>query len=216
MANDGARKSSTKGDGRESGGFIALPWAVMDSPAFLALSHPAKALLLEFARQHYFHKGEGMHTNGRLLANSKTLLSRGWRSGDTITRAKRELISVGFLYETVKGHRPNKASWYALTWFALPMRPSYDQGVMSGFVRSAFLKNAPLKIKGLIPPHGVETSQIAPPHGVERSPTIPPNGAVIPAFTHSSIPSNGNQSRGLPSTYKRNNQVIQLTELRQG
>lgn len=216
MAKDGARKSSTKGDGRDSGGFVALPWAVMDSPVYLALSHPAKALLLEFARQHYFHKGEGMHTNGRLLANSKTLLSRGWKSGDTITRAKRELISAGFLHETVKGHRPNKASWYALTWFALPMRPSYDEGAASGFVRSAFLTNTPQKIKGLIPSHGVGASLIAPSHGIESASTIPPHGAVIPTFTHSSIPPDGNQSRGLPSTYKRNNQVIQLTELRQG
>ena len=42
------RKGAT---GRDPGGFVALPWSVLDSAAYARLSHPAKALLMEFARQ---------------------------------------------------------------------------------------------------------------------------------------------------------------------
>ena len=50
MAN--GRNKLRRGDaGRDAGGFVALPWTVLDSPAYSGLSHPAKALLLEFARQ---------------------------------------------------------------------------------------------------------------------------------------------------------------------
>lgn len=200
MPKDRARRSSSKGDGRNSGGFVALPWVILDSPAFIELSHPAKALLLEFARQHYFSKDEGMHTNGRLLATSKTLSKRGWKSGDTVYRAKQELIKAGFLYETVKGCKPNKASWYALTWFALPLRPKYDFGAAKDFIRwSPNLVINPPKIKALIPSHGVEASQIAPPNGVESLSTTPPHGAITPTFGNPSTPSHGNQSIGLPS-----------------
>lgn len=216
MATDKNRKSTSKGDGRDGGGFIALPWSVLDSASFLALSHPAKALLLEFARQHHFHRSEGAHTNGRLLANSKTLAKRGWKSSDTLTRAKRELIKAGFLYETVKGCRPNKASWYALTWFTLPMRPNYDAGAMNGFIKSAFLVNTPLKIKALIPSGGIGISQAALSHGIGRLSTMPPHGSIKTKFDPLSTPSIGNHIRGLPSTRQSNKQVINFNELQQG
>lgn len=118
-----ARNTGKKGDaGRDSGGFIALPWSVVDSPAYACLSHPARSLLLEFARQFV------RDNNGRLLASSAHLAKRGWKSADVITRAKRELLAAGFIFETVKGQRPNKASWYAVTWRALDRLPGYDAG----------------------------------------------------------------------------------------
>lgn len=94
--------------GRESGGFIALPWAVMDSPAYAELGYTARALLMEFARQFV------RDNNGRLLASRAYMAKRGWKSAGVIQDAKNELIKAGFIYETVKGHRPNKASWYAV------------------------------------------------------------------------------------------------------
>ncbi len=115
MAN-GRNKTGKVDTGRDSGGFVALPWSVMDCPAYARLSHPAKALLLEVARQWV------RDNNGRLLASGAYLAKRGWKSADVITRAKRELIAAGFLFETVMGHRPNKASWYAVTWRALDKR----------------------------------------------------------------------------------------------
>src|SRR5690606_10298307 len=117
---------------REPGGFVALPWSVLDSPAYQQLSHPAKALLLEVARQ--YHQDD----NGRMLLSSRYLAPRGWRSPEVITRAKRELLDAGFIFETVKGHRPNKASWYAITWVSLDPHPDYDAGAQQAFVRGAY------------------------------------------------------------------------------
>lgn len=131
MAN--GRNKGAKGDaGRDAGGFIALPWSVVDSPAYQALSHPAKALLMEIARQFV------RDNNGQLLASRAYLATRGWKSADVIQRAKHELIAAGFIYETAKGQRPNKASWYAVTWRTLDRHPGYDEGAVEGFVRGAY------------------------------------------------------------------------------
>ena len=173
MAN--GRNKNGKGDsGRDAGGFIALPWSVMDCPAYARLSHPARGLLFELARQFV------RDNNGRLLASGAYLAKRGWKSADVITRAKRELLDAGFIFETVKGHRPNRASWYAVTWRALDKLPGYDAGAALCFERGAYQKPAPLK-KSLTPSHGVESSAIAPPHG-----------AIRPALGVRSTPSHGN------------------------
>lgn len=184
MAN--GRNRGQKGDsGRDSGGFVALPWSVLDCPAYGRLSHPARALLFELARQFV------RDNNGRLLASGAYLAKRGWKSADVITRAKRELLDAGFLFETVKGHRPNKASWYAVTWRALDKLPGYDTGAVLCFERGAYQKTAPLK-KSLTPSHGVESPAIAPPHGVERMPSMPSHGAIRGVFTAPPTPSHGN------------------------
>lgn len=136
MAN--GRNSGKRGDtGRDSGGFVALPWSVLDCPAYAALSHPARALLLEIARQFV------RDNNGRLLASRAYLAKRGWNSPDVISRAKNDLIAAGFIHETVKGHRPNKASWYAVTWRALDRLPGYDAGAAETFVRGAYQNASP-------------------------------------------------------------------------
>ena len=138
MAN--ARNPKRKGydSNRDSGAFIAMPWSVLDCPAYARLSHPAKALLFEVARQ--FVKDN----NGRLLISRAYMAKRGWKSSDTITNAKRQLLDGGFIYETVMGHRPNKASWYAITWMGLDKLPGYDVGAYEGFIRSAYLRVSPM------------------------------------------------------------------------
>jgi hypothetical protein len=184
MAN--GRNHGTKGDsGRDSGGFIALPWSVMDCPAYARLSHPAKALLFELARQWV------RDNNGRLLASGAYLAKRGWKSADVITRAKRELIAAGFIHEMVKGHRPNRASWYAVTWRALDKLPGYDTGAAQCFERGAYRKTS-LIGASLTPSNGVGRASIAPSHGVERMPPTPSHGAIRPTFDHLSTPSHGN------------------------
>lgn len=129
-----ARKKRYGSSSRDAGGFVPVPWMVLDSPAYQSLSHPAKALLMEIARQ--FHGDD----NGRMIVTLAYLKPRGWSSYDTILRAKTELIDAGFIYETVKGHRPNRASWYALTWLSLDKLDGYDVGTEAGFVRSAYLR----------------------------------------------------------------------------
>jgi hypothetical protein len=121
-----------EGNGRDAGGFVALPWAVLDSAAYANLSHPARSLLLEIARQYV------KDNNGRLLASRAYLLKRGWTSSDVIYRARNELVNGGFLHETVKGQRPNKASWYAVTWYALDILDGFDAGAAQTFRRSAY------------------------------------------------------------------------------
>lgn len=168
------------GAGRMAGGFIALPWSVLDCPSFTNLSHPARSLLLEIARQYV------RDNNGRLLASGAYLATRGWKSQDVITRAKRELIEAGFIHETVMGHRPNKASWYAITWQTLDKLDGYDPDAAATFVKGAYLKNAPLR-----PSHGAERMRIAPSRGVKASPPTPSRGAIRPTFDDRSTPSDG-------------------------
>ena len=187
MAN--ARNRGQKGDaGRDAGGFVALPWSVLDCPAYARLSHPARGLLFELARQFV------RDNNGRLLASAAYLSKRGWKSADVITRAKRELIDARFIFETVKGHRPNRASWYAVTWRALDKLPGYDAGATQLFERGAYQKNATLR-----PSHGVDKPSIAPSHGVGRTPTTPSHGAIRPVLVPRSTPSDGNHLE-MPST----------------
>ncbi|OOG57454.1 hypothetical protein [Polaromonas sp. C04] len=175
-----------KGDsGRDSGGFVALPWSVLDCPAYARLSMHARALLLEVARQFV------RDNNGRMLLSRAYMATRGWKSADMLAKAKRELIEGGFIFETVKGHRPNKASWYACTWRTLDRLPGYDIGAAESFERGAYQKAAPLKNASLIPPHGTERPSIAPPHGTETPPTVPPHGAIRPVLGGLSVPPHG-------------------------
>lgn len=184
MAN--GRNPSRKGNsGRDAGGFIALPWSVLDCPAYVSLSHPARSLLIEMARQ---FMGDN---NGRLLTSAAYLRKRGWKSSDVIMRAKRELLDAGFIHETVKGCKPNKASWYAVTWHTLDKLVGYDFGTAASFERGAYRKNVPLKINNRPPPEGVDKAPIAPPHGVESVSPTPSHGAIKPVFSTLSTPSHG-------------------------
>jgi hypothetical protein len=204
MGIDKSRRGSKKGSGRDGGGFVALPWTVLDCPAYSLLSHPAKSLLMEFARQFV------RDNNGRLLASGKYLSKRGWKSADVIQRAKRELIEAGFIYETVKGHRPNKASWYAITWQDLDRHPNYDAGAFEGWrdSRSGYEKSKPLKIKSLTPLQGISSAVIAPSSVVKATSFIPSNGTVIANFVSSSTPSSGNHLeipsiKGISNVFQR-------------
>ncbi|WP_182496241.1 hypothetical protein [Bordetella avium] len=165
---------------RVPGGFVAIPWDVLDSPAYVALSHPAKALLMEAARQY------GRNNNGRLLLSMAYLKARGWTSNDTITRAKRELLDAGFLHETVKGMRPNRAGWYAITWYTLDRIEGYDPGATNTFQRGAYRKNA-----SLTPSRGVGKPPIAPSPGVGSALTAPSPGAIGATFGTLSTPGDG-------------------------
>jgi hypothetical protein len=164
---------------------VALPWSVLDCAAYARLSHPARGLLFEFARQFV------RDNNGRLLASGAYMATRGWKSVDVITRAKRELIEAGFIFETVMGHRPNKASWYAVTWRTLDKCKGYDFGTEVAFERGAYLKSSPSKITPLTPSRGVGRPLIAPPHGVESSTPTPPHGAMRASLGYPSTPPHG-------------------------
>ncbi|MFO1252272.1 MAG: hypothetical protein U1E77_14315 [Inhella sp.] len=132
MAN--GRAGRIKGDeGREAAFYVALPWAVLDSPAYARLGHPARSLLMELARQFV------RDNNGRLLASQAHLAKRGWKSADVIDRAKRELLDAGFIVETVKRPPPQQSQLvHAVTWRLLDPHPGYDPGVSATFERAAY------------------------------------------------------------------------------
>lgn len=111
----------------------------------MGLSMHARAVLLEVARQFI------RDNNGRLLLSMNYMRKRGWNSSSMLAKAKKELIASGLIFETVKGHRPNKASWYAITWHGLAKLKGYDEGAEKCFLRSAYLRIAPAKINGLNP-----------------------------------------------------------------
>ena len=162
-----------------------MPYVVLDSEAYMRLGHPARSLLWDIARQ---YAGDN---NGRLLASAAHLSDRGWTSNDTITRAKRELLEAGFIYETVMGHRPNKASWYAVTWLDLDRIDGYDPGAFSGFERGAFLTRALAKSASLRPADGAKAISIAPASGGNRQVAAPSPGAIKLASTHAPTPPAG-------------------------
>jgi hypothetical protein len=148
--------------------------------------------------------------NGRLLASGAYLRKRGWTSADVITRAKRELLAAGFIFETVMGQRPNKASWYAVTWQRLDKLKGYDEGASELFKRGAYAAGVPLQLqrtreqlyekwrkpadknKSLTPSGGVEKGQIAPSGGVDGLSAAPSGGAIEPFLSPPSTPSHGN------------------------
>lgn len=184
MAN--GRSKGSKGDsGRDSGGFIALPWSVLDCPAYARLSMHARALLFEVARQFV------RDNNGRLLLSRAYMQTRGWKSADMLSKAKRELLEAGFIYETVKGQRPNKASWYAVTWRTLDRHLGYDTGAIEGYVRGAYRIPGAPKNTTLSPPHGTGRLSIVPPHGTGEPVSVPPHGPMRATFDALSVPPHG-------------------------
>lgn len=132
MANGRGDPRSRVDRGRDPGRFIGLPVSVLESAAYLALSANARSLLLEVALQ--FHGSD----NGRMLLSRAYLKKRGLKSSDMIDKGKRELLDAELIFETVKGHRPNKASWYAVTWRSLDQLPGFDHGVEKAFRRGAY------------------------------------------------------------------------------
>lgn len=130
----GRVKSKYKDIDKDGGRFIQMPVVVLECESYKRLSYPAKALLFELARQ--FRGGN----NGSLLLSMAYLKKQGWTSSDVVARAKKQLIEYGFIHETVKGHRPNKASWYAVTWRGLDRLNGYDPHAIGSFERSAYAK----------------------------------------------------------------------------
>ena len=150
---------------------------------------------------------------------------RGWKSNDVITRAVRELVAAGFVHQTAQGHRPSKASWYAVTWRALDRHPGYDVGTMESFQRGAYrlwvAAQRPTEIApptpspgaeknaSLTPSPGVERASRAPSPGVGALPTAPSPGTVEGGFGTFSTPGDGDHLEK-PSTAQRSGDVQEV------
>ncbi len=95
---------------RDGGAFLAVPMSVLNSKSYLLSGPHARMLLFDLFSQ---YRGDN---NGDLCAAWRVMKPRGWRSEETLGKAKRELLDLRLIVETRKGARPNKASLYAVTW----------------------------------------------------------------------------------------------------
>ncbi len=94
---------------RESRSFVAVPHAVLESEAYSKLSGWSVRLLLDLYSQ---YRG---HNNGDFSMVWNFMNGRGWRSKDTLYRAREELTDNGFIVLTRQGGK-NQCSLYAVTW----------------------------------------------------------------------------------------------------
>jgi len=109
MSNAQWRKAKGK---RDTGGFVAMTYTVLCSEEFAALSSVAVKLLMDLLAQ---YRG---NNNGDLAMPWSRMVRRGWKSRDTLTKARKELLARRWIVVTAQGglHRP---SLYAVTMFAL-------------------------------------------------------------------------------------------------
>lgn len=137
-------KSRHKGakDKRDGGAFFTVPAAVLNGAAYLGCSAHARMLLFDLLAQ---YRGDN---NGDLCAAWKLMHPRGWKSEETLHKAKRELIEASLIVETRKGARPNKCSLFALTWHSLDdCGGKLDMSARS-FPRGAYRLKDPLPLLG--------------------------------------------------------------------
>lgn len=106
-------------------------------------------MLIDIARQ---YTGSN---NGRLVACTKYLKPMGWKSNDTVSRALVELKEASLLIETRMGMRPNRATWFALGWYALDDGKGMD-------IDPKTYRTGQYKLAPLIPTIGVGGTRIAP------------------------------------------------------
>ncbi len=96
-----------------SGGYGAIPWAVMDSVSFMGASDKAKALLFALMRQH------NAKNNGHLQLAKTWLYNQGWTCDESNRKACHELIDRGLITQTRWGGLNMGPNWYALTWYPI-------------------------------------------------------------------------------------------------
>lgn len=106
-----ARRKKEKRPESISGGYSAIPWAVIDSTAFAGASDKAKSLLFALMRQH------SGNNNGHLHLARAWLNGHGWTCDANNKKARDELIERGLIFQTRRGGLNMGADLFALTWF---------------------------------------------------------------------------------------------------
>lgn len=117
-----ARKDHRRGALSHLGQFVALSYAMMDSPDYMGLSPSAKVLLQDVARQ---YNGKN---NGSLSPTWELMKNRGWKSPNTLNAAKKELRATRLITVTRKGRKgPNgDPELWAVNWLKMDWRPDFD------------------------------------------------------------------------------------------
>jgi hypothetical protein len=158
---------------RDPGAFIPVPMSVLNSQAYLKASAHARMLLFDLFMQ---YRGSN---NGDFCAAWTLMKPRGWKSEDTLAKAKKQLLDLGLIVETRKGARPNKASLYAVTWCALDDCGGKLDVSAKSFQRGLYLLLNPApsmsrKNAALTTPAVVETAAIATPAVADDAPSTTP------------------------------------------
>lgn len=110
-------RSRLKSKGRrESGRFVALPIAVLESPAWENCGPWACKLTIALAAQF------SGRNNGNLCAALSIMQSAGFRSSQTLARALAEAEHYGLIERTRQGGL-GRCSLFALSWQALDEGP---------------------------------------------------------------------------------------------
>ena len=106
------KKNWLAAERRERGGFAALPHCLLESQVFVHLSARAVKLLVDLLAQ---FKG---FNNGDLCMAWSIMAERGWKSRDTLNKARKELLQSELIMVSRYGDR-RRPHLYALTFFAV-------------------------------------------------------------------------------------------------
>lgn len=167
-----------------SGRYAPIPHSLLDSAAFQACGHMAKALLLELMFQH-----NGAN-NGHIRLSRSWLAGRGWSSVCGINRARDELLACRLIVQTRHGGLRNGSHCYALTWLAITNYAGLDIGPQD-YHPGAYLLPPP-KQNGC-PPDGPRKPAARPSHGPSESSPRPPHGPETAVFGTSPRPPHGHK-----------------------
>ncbi len=106
-----------------SGGFIALPHALYDHPAFRELSGTSLKVMLGLARQ---YRGKN---NGDLSASHTQAVRWGVASKTSLTKALKQLLALGLIIRTREGIFINpggRCALFALAWLPIDDCPGKE------------------------------------------------------------------------------------------
>jgi len=98
---------------RDGNAFVPVPCVVLQSVAYVGLSAHARMLLFDLLAQ---YNGKN---NGALACPFTQMKKRGWKSEATLFKAKQELVARKLIHETRMGSRPNRVSYFAVTFYDL-------------------------------------------------------------------------------------------------
>ncbi len=115
MLRDDRRRLRKQGRATHSG-FLGIPKYVFRAQEFGELSAWALKLLIELAGQ---YNGSN---NGNLSCSYTQLHRRGWNSSATLDKARKALISAGWIVTARAGSRA-RCSLYAVTWWPIDECP---------------------------------------------------------------------------------------------
>ena len=119
MSGHAGKRAKLTGRGK-GGSFVAMPHVLLESPAFRVLSGRATKVLLYLASQYKGNNNGDLHCAWSLIRKQC-----GWKSHGSLRLAIQELEQSRLIVRTRRGGK-NRASLYALGWFALDANPKLD------------------------------------------------------------------------------------------